>query len=132
MKYFFPTENDNTKNANIHIHLNPTLFQEAINNLVMNAIKYSENNSQIKIEVKDSLEFYFISVIDSGIGIPEKHHHRLFERFYRVDEGRNRDEGGTGLGLAIVKHIVHMHNGQITISSKVNQGSVFTIKLPRN
>ena len=119
-------------NSNIHIQLNPTLFQEAINNLVMNAIKYSENNSQIKIEVKDSLEFYFISVIDSGIGIPEKHHHRLFERFYRVDEGRNRDEGGTGLGLAIVKHIVHMHNGQITISSKVNQGSVFTIKLPRN
>ncbi|MFW5712498.1 MAG: sensor histidine kinase, partial [Spirochaetota bacterium] len=71
-----------------------------------------------------------ISVSDNGIGIPEQHQERVFERFYRVDKARSREMGGTGLGLAIVKHIVRAHNGSVTLSSSENHGSTFIISLP--
>ena len=99
-------------------------------NLIDNALKYTEKggititvgqiNSSIKIEIEDT-----------GIGIPEEHLSRIFERFYVVDKSRSRKMGGTGLGLAIVKHIVQAHKGEINIESKVNKGSKFTIILPR-
>ncbi len=115
----------------IKMNLNPRLMQVAITNLLINAIKYSDKNSKISIVVKDQNKNLLISVIDSGIGIEEKHHGRLFERFYRVDSSRNRKEGGNGLGLAIVKHIIQTHNGEILIKSEVYKGTTFTINLPK-
>jgi two-component system phosphate regulon sensor histidine kinase PhoR len=71
-----------------------------------------------------------LSVQDQGYGIDEKHLERLFERFYRVDKGRSRQEGGTGLGLAIVKHIAQAHGGTVSVKSTYGEGSTFTIRLP--
>jgi signal transduction histidine kinase len=71
-----------------------------------------------------------IQVRDQGVGIPQQHLSRLFERFYRVDKARSRDHGGTGLGLAIVKHIALAHNGRISVTSAVGKGSTFTLHLP--
>jgi two-component system, OmpR family, phosphate regulon sensor histidine kinase PhoR len=72
----------------------------------------------------------FIKVQDEGYGIPKEHFPRLFERFYRIDKSRSRDEGGTGLGLAIVKHIAQVHKGTVEVESEPGKGSTFTIVLP--
>ena len=72
-----------------------------------------------------------IAVEDNGPGIDERHHARLFERFYRVDKARSRKLGGTGLGLAIVKHIVSVHGGQVKVETRIGKGSTFIILLPR-
>ena len=74
----------------------------------------------------------FIYVEDEGFGISDEHMPRLFERFYRVDKGRSREEGGTGLGLAIVKHIVNTMSGFIDVKSALGKGSTFTIQIPQN
>ena len=71
-----------------------------------------------------------MSVQDEGIGIPQEHLPRLFERFYRVDKARSRERGGTGLGLAIVKHIAQVHGGQVSVVSTLGEGSTFTLHLP--
>ena len=71
-----------------------------------------------------------IKVRDTGIGIAEEHIPRLFERFYRVDTSRSREIGGTGLGLSIVKHIAVLYGGDISVESKVGEGTVFTVRLP--
>jgi two-component system phosphate regulon sensor histidine kinase PhoR len=107
-----------------------SLLEQALVNLLDNAIKYSEPNSTIhlKANLKDS-EVKII-VEDRGIGIAKKHLPRLFERFYRVDKARSRNLGGTGLGLAIVKHIAQAHGGNVTVESTLGEGSVFTIHLP--
>ena len=115
----------------ISILQNSRLMQEALGNLISNAIKYSDNESEIIISVNQSNDENIIAVKDYGIGISEKHQERLFERFYRVDESRSRDQGGTGLGLSIVKHIVNFHNGKITIDSELGSGSTFNIIIPQ-
>ena len=103
-------------------------------NLTDNAIKYSKENSTIEIELEsvidDNTTFCQISFIDKGEGISKEHLTRLTERFYRVDKNRSRNQGGTGLGLSIVKHITNRHNGKLSIKSKVDKGSTFTISLP--
>ena len=71
-----------------------------------------------------------IEVADTGIGIPQDAIPRIFERFYRVDKGRSREEGGTGLGLAIVKHVAQAHGGQVEVESRMGRGSIFRIHLP--
>ena len=71
-----------------------------------------------------------VEVTDSGIGIPQDALARIFERFYRVDKGRSREEGGTGLGLAIVKHVAQAHGGQVEVESRIGKGSTFRVKLP--
>ncbi|MDD6796385.1 MAG: sensor histidine kinase, partial [Clostridiaceae bacterium] len=96
-------------------------------NLVENAIKYSENDKKVTISSYSDKEFYYISVEDEGLGIPEDDLPRIFERFYRVDKARK--SGGTGLGLAIVKHIVKIFNGDIKVESKLGEGSKFTVKI---
>ncbi len=111
--------------------INPRLLEQAITNLVDNAIKYSEPNSQIEIHATATEREVVISVRDHGCGIEREHLPRLFERFYRVDRARSRKLGGTGLGLAIVKHIVQAHRGRIDVESTPGQGSEFRIQLPR-
>jgi len=109
---------------------NSSLIEQAIINLLNNAIKYSNGNSEIKITVIKQHNDIEISVADKGNGIPEEHLSRLFERFYRVDKARSRKLGGTGLGLSIVKHIALAHKGSVHVKSEINKGSVFSLVLP--
>jgi len=110
--------------------VNAPLLEQAIINLVDNAIKYSNAKSVVTVEGWQDDEQLKIKVQDRGQGIPEEHLPRLFERFYRVDAARSRAVGGTGLGLAIVKHIVQAHNGEVVVHSTLGEGTVFTISLP--
>ena len=109
---------------------NSSLIEQAIINLLNNAIKYSDGDSEIKITAIKQDNEIKISVEDKGSGIPEEHLSRLFERFYRVDKARSRQLGGTGLGLSIVKHIALAHKGVVTVSSEINKGSIFSLILP--
>ncbi len=111
--------------------VNERLLEQAVFNLLDNAIKYSESGGSVRVLAKAAGSEVTISVADRGIGIAKEHIDRLFERFYRVDKGRSRKEGGTGLGLAIVKHIIGAHGGHVTVQSEPGVGSTFTIHLPR-
>jgi two-component system phosphate regulon sensor histidine kinase PhoR len=110
--------------------INAPLLEQAVVNLVDNAIKYSDPKSEVHIEAGHHQGAVVIRVRDRGCGIAQEHLPRLFERFYRVDKARSRRQGGTGLGLAIVKHIVQAHGGKITVNSVLGEGSEFTIHLP--
>ncbi len=110
--------------------VDPVLMEQAIINLVDNAVKYSDKGKPISIEIKQNKNFIDIYVKDRGRGIDKSHLKKIFNRFYRVDKARSRNQGGTGLGLAIVKHIVHYHNGKIDVSSKKGHGSSFKISIP--
>jgi two-component system phosphate regulon sensor histidine kinase PhoR len=98
-------------------------------NIVDNAVKYSEDG-KIIITLKQENDQAVVQVSDTGIGIAEEHQPRIFERFYMTDKSRSRKLGGTGLGLSIVKHIVKLHKGDISVESRLGQGTTFTIKLP--
>lgn len=111
---------------------NPALLEQAVVNLLDNAIKYSSGQSGILVEVSRSEREAVIKVEDHGIGIPREYLQRIFERFYRVDKARSRELGGTGLGLAIVKHIIQAHNGRVDVLSTPGKGSSFFIYLPTN
>jgi two-component system phosphate regulon sensor histidine kinase PhoR len=110
--------------------VNAPLLEQAVINLLNNAIKYSDKGGLVTLESWQDGNQVFIKVQDRGHGIPKEHLPRLFERFYRVDAARSRAVGGTGLGLAIVKHIVQAHNGDVSVHSTPGKGSVFTISLP--
>ena len=110
--------------------IEPVLFEQAMVNLINNAVKYSMEKSKIQINVVKTDSGVSCSIEDNGMGISKKHLSRLFERFYRVDKARSREQGGTGLGLAIVKHIVQAHGGHVTVDSTPGKGSTFTIHLP--
>ncbi|MEJ2470003.1 MAG: ATP-binding protein [Desulfuromonadales bacterium] len=114
----------------IEARINAPLLEQALVNLVDNAIKYSPEKGRVTFSATVEEDAVIIEVRDWGSGIPQEHLPRLFERFYRVDKARSRKLGGTGLGLAIVKHIVHAHNGEIRVESTLGQGSTFTIYLP--
>jgi two-component system sensor histidine kinase SenX3 len=102
----------------------------AVHNLIENAINYSPKNTRVSITTSLHEGALNVTVADQGIGIPEREHERIFERFYRVDPARSRETGGTGLGLSIVKHIVQKHGGEISVWSVEGIGSTFTIRLP--
>jgi two-component system phosphate regulon sensor histidine kinase PhoR len=105
---------------------------QLIRNLVVNALKYGREGESVRVRIEDAgSDMVRLSVIDRGEGIAPEHLPRLTERFYRVDPGRSRAVGGTGLGLAIVKHIVGRHRGRMEIRSKVGEGTVVEILLPR-
>jgi len=110
--------------------VNSILLEQAILNLIDNAIKYSEPGDEIKVVADRQDNTVRISVEDSGCGIATEHLERIFERFYVVDKGRSRKLGGTGLGLAIVKHIAQVHGGSVTVQSTLGKGSIFTIHMP--
>jgi two-component system phosphate regulon sensor histidine kinase PhoR len=107
-----------------------SLIIQAIVNLLDNGIKYSKPDSKIRVTAFRKNEELIIEVKDKGIGIPSEHLGRLFERFYRVDRSRSREEGGTGLGLSIVRHIVLLHNGSVEVESHAGEGSVFRVRVP--
>jgi two-component system phosphate regulon sensor histidine kinase PhoR len=111
--------------------LDPALIEQAVVNLLDNALKYSESQSRVVLEAHRQDSKVVISVRDHGIGIAQKHLPRIFERFYRVDKARSRNLGGTGLGLAIVKHIAQAHGGYVTVESKLGEGSCFSMHLPQ-
>jgi len=100
-------------------------------NILSNAIKYSEKNSDIEIKTEENIKYYTISIKDNGIGIPKEDIQRIFERFYRVDKARSRSMGGTGLGLAIVKEILEEHNAKIYAKSEVGKGTTMIIKFKK-
>jgi two-component system sensor histidine kinase SenX3 len=106
------------------------LIAMALKNLIENAVLYSENNSSVGVGLSVVDDFAEVAVIDKGIGIAVDQQERIFERFYRVDPSRSRDTGGTGLGLSIVKHAANNHGGEITLFSRPNLGSTFTLRLP--
>lgn len=115
----------------LQANVDPPLLEQAVVNLLDNAIQYSEAGSNVGIHAVEANAEIRISVSDHGVGIEKKHLSRLFERFYRVDKARSRQLGGTGLGLAIVKHIVQAHGGRLSVESAPGKGSTFTIHLPK-
>jgi two-component system phosphate regulon sensor histidine kinase PhoR len=115
--------------APLQAAVNAPLFEQAVNNLLENALKYSPAASAVTITCEAAGDQVLIRVADRGCGIAAEHLPRLFERFYRVDKARSRQMGGTGLGLAIVKHIAQAHKGHVTVDSTPGEGSVFTIHL---
>lgn len=102
----------------------------AILNLLDNAVNYSDPGQEINISCLKQDNVIKLNVIDHGFGIPKEDLPRVFERFYRVEKSRSRDEGGTGLGLAIVKHVMNLHNGNVNVESELGKGSKFTLTFP--
>jgi len=101
-----------------------------IRNLLDNAIRYTPAGGSVRLEVARDEDQVVVGVVDDGIGIPLKAQARVFERFFRVDEARSRDQGGTGLGLAIVKHVADLYGGRVELRSEFGEGSAFTVYLP--
>jgi two-component system phosphate regulon sensor histidine kinase PhoR len=116
--------------ASLTAAMNAPLLEQAIINLIDNAIKYSTPEQAVRLSAEQADGEIVIRVYDDGCGIGREHLSRIFERFYRVDKARSRKLGGTGLGLAIVKHIARAHGGRATVESTVGKGSVFSIHLP--
>ncbi len=109
---------------------NRTILSEVLYNLCDNAIKYNVSGGKLSVKISHIPQRAIITVSDTGMGIPQQHIGRIFERFYRVDKSRSRKIKGTGLGLSIVKHGVMYHNGTVRVESEAGKGTVFTVELP--
>lgn len=107
------------------------LLEQAITNIVENAIKYTPQGGTISVKAARQYDYFFISISDTGIGIPQNEVPHIFERFYRVDKERSRKSGGTGLGLSIAQWIIEEHRGKILVKSEINAGTEFTVVLPK-
>jgi len=119
--------------SEIRMHGDQIQIYRVLLNVVNNSVKYTPDGGEVDIAMQLSQnDCALITVSDSGVGIAKEHLPHIFDRFYRVDASRNRDQGGTGLGLAIVKAIVDAHDGEITVSSTVGAGTTFAITLPLN
>lgn len=114
----------------IQIYMDRDKFKQIVYNLLSNSIKYINTQGKISVALGKKKDNILLNISDNGIGIKEKDLKYIFERFYRVDESRNKNTGGTGLGLSIVKSIVDIHNGNINVKSKYGEGTEFTITLP--
>ena len=115
----------------LHVMGTRLRLEQAVLNLVANAIKFNQPGGEVRIRVVSNLlGEVSITISDTGVGIPSQDLPRIFERFYRVDKGRSRQVGGTGLGLTIVKHVIERMNGTIEVQSQLRYGSTFTVRLP--
>lgn len=104
----------------------------AFSNLVENAVKYNQENGWVHVSLNADHKYFYVKVVDSGIGIPEPDQQHIFERFYRVDKSHSREMGGTGLGLAIARNAVIIHRGSIKVHSIEGEGTTFTVRIPLN
>ena len=121
-----------TKGESSLVHADKERLLQVMMNLISNAVKYTPEGGHIHVKVVDADQTGIIRVKDDGIGIPEQDLPLIFERLYRTDKSRNRKTGGAGIGLSIAKSIVEAHGGAITVDSQVNQGSCFTVSIPKN
>lgn len=106
-------------------------IMEVLINLIINGIKYGKKQGYVHVSFHDLEDSIMVEVTDNGIGIEKKHLPRIFERFYRVDKSRSREQGGTGLGLSIVKHIIEAHNQSINVRSVIDQGTTFNFTIEK-
>lgn len=121
---------DKPHNTPLHVTADYQRIYQVIVNLISNAIKYSNENTEIAVGFERNEKEVTVSIKDHGTGISPEHIKRIFERFYRVDKSRSKTIGGTGLGLAIVKHIIEAHGSSVSVSSTLGEGSLFSFKLP--
>ena len=105
-------------------------FTLAVSNLVENGIKYNVDDGWVRVSLAADHKYFYVTVADSGMGIPEDAQERIFERFYRVDKSHSREIGGTGLGLAITRSSILMHHGAIKVYSKEGEGTTFSVRIP--
>ena len=119
------------KCAPCRVYGNPSLLEEMVYNLIDNAIRYNKENGEVTVSTATSENKAFLTVEDTGIGIPKKYQSRIFERFFRVDKSRSKETGGTGLGLAIVKHIAQTHNATINLYSVEDVGTTIQIEFQK-
>ena len=131
------------KNKNIKIELNNRVGKDTfvfadkkgianvLDNLIINSIIYGKENGKTIIEITKKTDKLLLSVSDNGIGIEKNNINRIFERFYRVDKSRSKIQGGTGLGLSIVKHVIEAHNQEISVKSKIGEGTTFSFSLAK-
>ncbi len=115
----------------VYVKADRNRILEVLTNLIVNGIKYGRKNGFVQVSFHDLDENIMVEVTDNGIGIEKKFLPRVFERFYRVDKSRSREQGGTGLGLSIVKHIIEAHNQSINVRSVVDQGTTFNFTLEK-
>lgn len=116
--------------GNLEVFGDKEKLRQVLINLILNAIKYTENG-KVEVLVEEDDKNAKIVVRDTGIGIPENYIDRIFERFFRIDKARSKSQGGTGLGLAIVKHIIEAHNSKVSVKSNVGEGSEFSFLLKK-
>ncbi|PYS92358.1 MAG: hypothetical protein DMF62_00795 [Acidobacteria bacterium] len=108
----------------------PTRLEQMLTNLIDNAIKFNRQDGSVTVDLQAGETRTIITVADTGEGILPEHQHRIFERFFRADRSRAREVGGTGLGLAIVKHLARLHGGEVSVISRLTDGTVFSVELP--
>ncbi len=130
-KYGISLGFDTNYDKPILVHADKKRINEALNNLIINAIIYGNEGGITKVSFAEMGENILVDVTDNGIGITEEEIPRIFERFYRTSKSRSRDRGGTGLGLSIVKHIIEAHNQTITVRSEAGTGSSFSFTLKK-
>jgi two-component system phosphate regulon sensor histidine kinase PhoR len=121
-----------SSNKPFYVFADKERIRQVLVNLLVNSIKYGKKDGHTEISFIDTVELVLTEITDDGIGISKEHLPRLFERFYRVDKSRSRDEGGTGLGLAIVKHIIEAHNHKINVKSDIGLGTTFSFTLAKS
>ena len=121
-------------NANkpLYVFADKERIRQVFVNLLVNSIKYGKSQGKTEINFNESSEIILTEITDNGIGIGKEHLPRLFERFYRVDKSRSREEGGTGLGLSIIKHIIEAHNQKIYVNSNLGLGTTFSFTLAKS
>ena len=114
----------------VNADIDETKLNQAISNLIENAIKYDNDGGWVRVSLDADHEYFYIRVADNGVGIPDDAIEHIFDRFFRVDKARSRETGGTGLGLPIARQIILLHYGMIKVESKVGEGSTFTVRIP--